>query len=264
MIDLRKIFVVTLAEDTARQAHIREHLPTLGLGDFEFVTAVHHRDDSVRYLYDQGKVTEYPGCFRCGKPECECVNNMIIPQQVANWLSFIKVWERCSAYPEAYFLICEDDVSFCHGAGPVLRSFLESFEANFQSTLIRMAASGRNPNNVIGDAVYRLSNRVVMSNAAYILNGRMAQLLLETFDRIETTSDIWLHRDVANRTDVNAATIEPLLATDLSFNQQFARFASRIHPKGIDASDQARMKNHTKRVASLEEYHRVRASWFTS
>ena len=264
VIDLQKTFVVTLAEDSARRAHIREHLPAVGLKNFEFVDAVHHRSESVRRLYEQGKVAEYPGCFRCGQAECACVNNIIIPQQVANWLSFIRIWEQCSVHPEAFFLICEDDVSFNDGAGRVLSSFLETFEPKSGNTLVRMAASGKNPNTLVDDVVLQLSNRVVMSNAAYILNGRMAQLLLRAFDRIETTSDIWLHRDIASRSDVYAVTIEPLLATDLSFNREFARFESRIHPKGIDATDHVRMQNHTKRVASLDEYNRVRDHWFKS
>jgi len=170
----------------------------------------------------------------------------------------------CSADPDAFFLICEDDVSFRKGTNQVLRSFLTTFAQCEKNVLVRMAASGQNPGGEVTAENYTLSDRVVMSNAAYILNGHMARTLLDAFDRIETTSDIWLHRDVAGRSDVQSLTIEPLLATDLSFNQEFAQFASRIHPKGIDDRDLIRQKSHIKRVADADQYERVRKSWFQS
>ncbi|MHA7898250.1 MAG: glycosyltransferase family 25 protein [Henriciella sp.] len=264
MIDLEKTFVVSLDVDTERRAHIRRHLPSRGLVDFEFVSAIPHTDEIVQRYYENGSVQEYPACFRCHQLECECANNVIIPQQVANWLSFIKVWKICSAFPDKFFLICEDDVSFFEGSERVLRAFFETFEPRPENVLVRMAASGNDPTVVLGQSGLSVSNRVVMSNAAYIINGHMARLLLSAFDRIETTSDIWLHRDMANRSDVTAMTIEPLLATDLSFNQEFARFASRIHPKGIDANDQKKQEEHIKRVGSIDEYRRLRDEWFGS
>lgn len=261
---LKRILVVSLDEDVARQAHIRSHLPAIGLDNFEFVRAINHRAPSVQALFNQGRVHAYPNCFRCGQPSCACINNILVPQQVANWLSFIKVWEMCSADPDDLFLICEDDVSFREGANLVLECFLRTFEQSEKNVLVRLAASGQDPGGAVSVRNFGLSNRVVMSNAAYLLNGHMAQTLLDAFGRVETTSDIWLHRDMAGRTDVQSLTIEPLLATDLSFNREFAQFASRIHPKGIDAEDQIRQESHIKRVADADEYERVRARWFQS
>jgi hypothetical protein len=100
-----------------------------------------------------------------------------------------------------------------------------------------------------------------MSNAAYIVNGAMAQRLVRAVDTITHTSDVWLHRTMAAGDDVEAFTLEPLLATDLSYNKDHARFASRIHPKGIDPADCARMAAHRKRVDNDAEYAEVRASW---
>ncbi|MCH9750587.1 MAG: glycosyltransferase family 25 protein [Alphaproteobacteria bacterium] len=264
MIQLQKVLVVSLDEDSARRDHIRRHLPAIGLHDFEFVSAVDHRSQLVEKLYRQEKVHRYPGCFRCGQTKCPCANNILIPQQVANWLSFKKVWSMCAHHPEAFFLVCEDDVSFRKSSNFVLMSFLETFDPGEKNVLVRMAASGKDPKGLVEGKSYTLSDRVVMSNAAYILNGHMARFLLNEFDRIETTSDIWLHRDIAGKPEVQSLTIEPLLATDLSFSPEFAQFTSRIHPKGIDEQDLKRQRTHIKRVTNAAEYDRVRQSWFGS
>ena len=264
MIAIQSIFVVSLDMDFARKAHIQSHLPAIGFNNFEFVPATDHQAASVRALYREGRVLEYPNCFRCGQRSCACANNILIPQQVANWLSFLSVWEICSADPDAFFLICEDDVSFRPGTDLVLERFLGEFEQTEKNVLIRMAESGQDPRGAITTESYSLSDRVVMSNAAYLLSGHMAQTLLDAFDRVETTSDIWLHRDMAGKTGVQSLTIEPLLATDLSFTKEFAQFESRIHPKGINVEDQIRQGIHVKRVSDAAEYERVRRSWFQS
>lgn len=262
MISIDKTLVVSLAIDHERRRHIEDHFGDLGIHQFHFVDAVTAEDPMVKEAYDQGVVSTYPPCFRCGSASCDCFNNVLIPQQVANWLSFRKVWKTLPADPEKYFLICEDDVAFHHNAMPLLSQFLEEFEPAQEQVLIRMSQSGLEPYQTLN--VNSLSTRwgPVMSNAAYILNGAMAARLLREPFRIAQTSDNWLHGEIGAKADVHAVTLDPLLATDLSYNEQFAQFRSRIHPKGIDEEDTGRQITHVKRVDSVEEYEKLRASWF--
>ncbi len=278
MIEIKETLVVSLAADERRRAHIQKHLTEFGLGKFSIIDATPADSDAVRDTYMSGKVANFPICFRCNrsiepgffidlmprfirkKYKCKCENNIIIPQQVANWLSFIEVWKYCAQFPDDYFMICEDDVAFHHNARQILDRFTQDFSPTRQNVLIRMCSSGERPFQNLPET-YELSDRPVMSNAAHILNGHMAALLLQQFKRIETTSDVWVHEVIAAREDVQAVTIEPLLATDLSFNKDFAQFASRIHPKGINAEDADKLRTHVRRVENRREYEKLFQKW---
>lgn len=262
VISIERTFVVSLVVDVERRRHIDAHFGELGIGPHEFVDAVTGDDPAVKDAYDQGVVAAYPPCFRCGEVSCDCFNNILIPQQVANWLSFRKIWKALPPDADKYFLICEDDVAFHNGAIRLLRQFLADFKPEHEQVLIRMSQSGLEPYQTLD--VERLSTRwgPVMSNAAYILNGAMAARLLREPFKIAQTSDNWLHGEIGAKPDVHAVTLDPLLATDLSYNELFAQFRSRIHPKGIDTEDTARQSSHTKRVESVDEYEDLRTSWF--
>lgn len=261
LIQIRQTLVVSLREDLERRAHIMRHLPQLKLGPFSFVDAIDFKSQQVKDAYLGGRVKRFPTCFRCEKNTCRCENNVLIPQQVANWLSFRRVWEMCAQHPDEFFLICEDDVTFHENSSTILKAFCEKFVPSKTKVLIRMCASGQEPFQTLRGSDYELRDRVVMSNAAFVMNGRMACLLIDQFDLIETTSDIWIHRTMASREDVQAVTIEPLLATELSFNKNYARFISRIHPKGIDTEDEKRVFAHVKRANTPQEYEGLLRSW---
>jgi GR25 family glycosyltransferase involved in LPS biosynthesis len=259
--NLPEAVVVSLAQDLARREHVVRHFHDAGVPWFGFWPAVAHDDPAVVDLYQRGKVAAWPPCFRCGRTRCGCENNVLLPQQVANWLSFLGLWRSLPDDPEHYVLVCEDDVAFHPNAVDNLRDFLCSFVRQRRHVLIRLAQSGLAPFVDQPRAIPRRSDRIVMSNAAFIINGAMAQRLVGAFDTITHTSDVWLHRTMSAGDDVEAFTLEPLLATDLSYNKDHARFVSRIHPKGIDPADRARMALHCKRVDSDAEYAEVRLSW---
>lgn len=252
--------VVSLRDDVQRRHHIVEHFAAIGLERYRFWPAVRHDDPRVAVAFRDGTVKRWPPCFRCGKPACDCRNNVLIPPQVANWLSFVTLWRSLPDDPAAFHLICEDDVHFRHGALDRLEAFLSSYTPRSPRVLIRLAQSGEDPGPVVDQALER-TQRVAMSNAAYIVNGAMAAFLARAFCRIEHTSDVWLHAVVAADPTIDAFTLEPLVATDLSYNRDFARFKSRIHPKGIDESDRARQATHRMRATSDAEYAELLASW---
>lgn len=262
MIKITSTHVVSLTVDVERRRHISEHFGLLGLENYCFFDAVTAEHPDVRAAYQNGKVMKYPPCFRCGKMSCECFNNILIPQQVANWLSFRKLWQTLPEDKDQYFLICEDDVAFHTNAMPLLNEFLHSFEPQHDRVLIRMAQSGQEPHRTLDTEVLATRWGPVMSNAAYILNGALAAWLSRQPLWIAQTSDNWLHGEIAARGDIHAVTLDPLLATDLSYHEDYAKFVSRIHPKGINREDEKRAKKHVKRVDSVEVYQALLASWF--
>jgi len=261
MLEIVETLVVTLRDDVARRQHITAHFHDAGLQRYGFWPAVAHTDPAVVQMYRSGRVVAFPPCFRCARELCTCANNVLIPQQVANWLSFLNLWRSLPDDADRYYLVCEDDVSFHANALDNLTDFMRDFRRAKPFVLIRLAHSGERPDAVLPRARPAVSNRVVMSNAAYILNGAMAAHLVRSFDAITTTSDEWLHRTAAQHSDVQALTLEPLLATDLSYNKDHARFVSRIHPKGIDEADVKRQAAHRKRANSVAEYRELLTQW---
>lgn len=251
---LAEVLVVSLDSDTERKQHVQQHFNECGLTDYRFVQAVPANSALVYAMYAKGRVKSFPECFRCFQPACECANNILIPQQVANWLSFKKVWEIV-ADAKGPVLVCEDDVYFYKNGLNLLENALEELLDNNAPQLIRLGHSGlTTETDLSGHTKLEISNDVVMSNVAHIINSAMARLLLTKFDYIDTTSDIWLHNWLAKYPGVKAHTVKPLIATDLSFNKAFAQFRSQIHPKGIDADDEERARQHIKRVDSSTEY----------
>ena len=264
MLDSRigQVLVVSLPEDKERRFHIQNHFIETGVRNYSYVDGVSFNSEAVTQFYLSGRVKGYPNCFRCNKAACECVNNILIPQQVANWLAFKKAWIKAAIY-DGLTMICEDDVLFYPGSMKWLSKALNQIDINTNSPLlIRLAHSGMSDdvNLHLLDEI-NIHDKVVMSNVAFIMNATMAKVLLDNFHLIETTSDIFIHDWCAKLEGVKAYTVEPLLATDLSFNKTFARFVSRIHPKGMNEEDQKRMDTHIKRVTSEKEYQQALHRW---
>ena len=258
---IQKVIVLTLDEDSERREHIKQHFKDIGIEDFSFFKAISSSSTHVANYYRKGLVKGYPECFRCSSNNCQCPNNIIIPQQVANWLSFTEIWKSI-ACKTGLFLICEDDVGFHTNAIPLLNDVLSSLNNPAEKLIIRLVASGQEPYKTLDlEEPLKITSEPVMSNAAYILSGSMASYLLDNFETISHTSDVWLHEHIAARADVNAITVEPLIGTDLSFNKDHAQFLSRIHPKGIDEDDIKREKNHKQRAGSASEYQDMLRTW---
>jgi len=262
MINLDDVIVVSLPFDLDRRRYIETHFESIGIQSYRYFEAIQQSSPLVRTAYKTGRVLAYPGCFRCGRDECDCPNNILIPAQVANWLSFQAVWKSLPPDPDRYFLLCEDDVAFHKSALNLLDDILDGFVRRKEQVLIRLSASGQEPFRDLSDSDLRTTENVVMSNAAYILNGALAARLSREAFHITHTSDVWLHKHMASDPKIQALTIDPLLATDLSYNKDFARFVSRIHPKGIDSVDEQRKARHVMRVNSLAEYRALLATFF--
>ena len=87
-----------------------------------------------------------------------------------------------------------------------------------------------------------------MSNAGFIINKEFAKIFLENLNKIDTTSDIYIHKRLAKiNNGINHFTIFPGICYQLSDNKN-ALFESQIHPKGINKADKLRKRNHKMRI----------------
>jgi hypothetical protein len=256
-------FVLSLKADSDRRAYIARSFADIGLTGWRFVDAIPATAPEVRNAYASGGVAPFPPCFRCGRESCDCFNNMLIPAQVANVLSFRRLWQGISDRAGSPVLICEDDVIFRPGALAGLQDIADRIAGRDDPALVRLADSGR----VLGEDPVEVPVALVsddaqppMTNPAHFMNGHMAALLAARDGPIDTTSDIWLNTQ-ADDPAVHALTARPLLASELSHNPETARFASRIHPKGIDGEDRVRAARHVRRAETAAEYRGHAARW---
>jgi GR25 family glycosyltransferase involved in LPS biosynthesis len=252
------IYIINLKNNLERKKYIIEYFSKLKLNKYIFFSATNSRDKIVKTYYNQGKIFQYPPCFRCGRESCNCDNNILIPQQIANWISFLRLWQKIAAFDaHKNFMICEDDVYFYdYWQNNLDFFFTEFYPQNINSQepfLLKLAQSGLPLTSSSQDPC--ITNKIVMSNVCYILNAKMAKFLLNTFGKIIHTSDVYVHQIIPLiYPNLQIYTLEPLIATDLSFNKDTAKFMSNIHPKGINEKDIKRQEKHIKRVNSVDEY----------
>lgn len=225
-----QIYVLSLP-GSPRRDYIQSHFAEIGIDSFVFFDAF--SKDSVETLqaYRDGMVATFPPCFRCGKPSCRCKNNILIPEQVANFISFRHLWSEISGL-EGLALIVEDDVKFHKSFQLVSDSLANLLHENQLDTdasplLIRMGW-GLSSDHESTD-MPALVNKVVMANPCHAINSKYAAKLLSSFQAYDTTSDIFIHRRVPSESE--AFTLFPPIASDLSWST--GEVESLIHPRQI-------------------------------
>ena len=230
------VYVVSLKESTDRRQYIKEYFSKIGLDKYQFFDAMHWQSQEVKDAYNEGLVKLYPSCFRCDKYECgdeEC-NNTLIPQQVGNFLTHKALWSHIASTPQIA-LIVEDDIIFENYAETVLQKLSDHIRENpeFLSPqvpkLLRFGwAKGKDHN---ANNPFKIVNTPKMSNPCHAMTSGYAQKLLNKFSKIETTSDIFIHKETPSSGE--GLTIYPPIASELSWST--GELPSLIHPKKLHA-----------------------------
>lgn len=238
-----RVYVISLPGSADRRSHIASHLPKAGLPRFEFHNAIGPDDEEVQRAYAENRVATFPPCFRCGKTECgkdEC-NNVLIPQQVAVFLTYCTLWEKIAARRECA-LVCEDDV-LLHPWWRDVMAMIASRRSSGQlrigpddPALIRLGWAENAEHT--RDRPLHLSREVRMSNPCHIVTSAYARMLLDECRRIEHTADVFVHRD-SNAARNFAWTAHPPAATELSWSR--GEVDSLIHPKPVRSEYLRRM-----------------------
>ena len=204
-------------------------------------------------MYLNKKVMLFPPCFRCHRNECNCSNNVLIPNQIGNWCSFIELIKQISQMDDGFYLICEDDVKFDndHYQNNIIPDFEKKLLETFGSfnknipCLIRLAKRDVGSSFIYKPIIF--TKDVIMSNACFSINRKFAEVFTKTMENrvIVHTSDVFIHRDIlAIDKTIQHFSMYPAPADQLSHQKIY----SEIHPKGIDEYDKERMRKHVKRI----------------
>lgn len=228
-----RVVVISLPISVDRREHVRAHFQEIGLRQYEFLDAYGGEHPEVQAMYDSGQVAQYPPCFRCGKTDCgksDC-NNVLIPQQVAVFATYLNLWRRLAESNERV-LVCEDDVVFHPWTENILTELadrIDSGEISFsgnEPALLRLGwALGVDHN---GALPFRLVRETRMSNPCHAITGAYARKLLEEFDGVRHTADVFQHK-LATISKDHALTVLPPIASELSWS--VGSMASLVHPK---------------------------------
>jgi len=215
----KSIYCISLANSTKRRKHIIEELDQYNIKNYEFINAVNQNNVMVENAYSQGTVKLFPPCFRCGKKECDCENNVLIPTQVATFFSHMEAWGEISKQENDLYLIIEDDIKF----NDYYRSIKyllhwkihRLFSKNKKNPFLLRMGWAHNQDHTKQNIKFE-KGLVKMSNPMYAINPEMAKKLLKYFKQIDTTVDIYLHKNIATQFD--NYTVFPPLAYELSWS----------------------------------------------
>ena len=257
-----QVWVLSLPDAADRRARLPGHLSAFGIEDFAWHDALGPDAPEVQRLYDQDLVQRFPPCFRCGKLRCDndgC-NNVLIPAQVANFASYLSLWRRIAEHPQRA-LVLEDDVVLHPWARRVLRGLSRRVRRGrldldrATPRLLRLGWALSDDHRRFRPI--RINNKLRMSNPCHLMTSAMAEALLERFERVDKTSDMYLHRDALR--DGEAVTVFPPIASELSWS--VGAVDSQIHPKEIRldylaetgdadarAALEARIKSHVQHI----------------
>lgn len=230
-----KVFCLSLKNADDRRAHIRSLSAQYDIRNLEFIDAINGDNAMVEQFYRDGLVKKYPNCFRCGKMECgdEQCNNTLIPVQVATFLSYLNIWRKIVDRDLRAVMIIEDDIKLApraeqHCARIVSERLLHKSGIFGLDPMLLRFGWALCPDHEV-DESFHFRSIVKMSNPAHAINLGMAKHLNSKFKKIETTVDIFQHRNCAN--EENSKTGYPPLFYEMSWST--GEVDSHIHPKKI-------------------------------
>jgi len=225
-----QVLCISLVRCVERRAHIQREFNRIGISHYQFIDAYDKSSEEVIQLYESDFVKKYPPCFRCGKNECACTNKSLFHPQIGNWLSHMAAWKLAQRTGGNLTLVREDDVIFrsnTHESLAMLRasgSITSNLKAG-QPVLIRLGWALSDDHSET--SAPRLTQDIKMANPCYAINQAMAKHLLVSLDKIDTTSDIYVHRTIGSR--VYHFTVMPPPAYELSWST--GELLSEIRPK---------------------------------
>jgi len=282
------IYVINLDRCRDRKQHIIEEFSRVGISDYEFFSASDKSSSEVIEMYKSGRVKRFPPCFRCGENSCDHENNIVIPEQVGNWCSFINLMKDIIKNNYKHVLICEDDVKFAEHCKTTFDRFINL--KNFKKynidlnkpILIRYERRSRRIHwpPVFGYLRRKIEERFkfwrwqhpgqafiprpVYSNACFSVNKQYAESFLEFLPEIKYASDGYIQVDILNKDpSIQHFTVLPAPAYQLS-DHEFPQMRSEIIPRGYNEADIIRKANHTKGVKSKEEYDTLFNKWINN
>lgn len=253
-----KILVLTLESSTDRQEYVKKHLNEMGLDNFEFFYAIDVNSELVKSYYKEDKIFKYPNCFRCRREKCGCFNNIIVPTQVSNYLSYYHMMKKVIDDDYQITLFCEDDIQFYDYAMNTFQMLTDNVTFEMNEPLILRLGSSKQEQSIYHQTQERIQlvPNIIVSNPCFLINLNYAKLFVEKFEErpyIEMTSDMFIHQTLS-RQFKQSYTIKPQIARELSWDTD-SIFETTIH-----SSNNTTQK---KRVESVEEYETYYNQWIS-
>ena len=209
----------------------------------------------------------FPPCFRCINEICNHENNYLAPKQVANFLSFNKVFKLIQKDKVRNAFIFEDDFKFKFFSNLSLKHLETYIEKNkllqiHQPLLFRIGSHTRVNKKyyfkffLLNKSTF-LENSINMANPCLIVNAEFAKEFLNNFENIYTTSDNFIHRFLTKKSSVKDFSIYPFPIKQLSYGNKKNYFESSINPIN-NFSYEFVSKN---KVNSAFEYKKLLNQW---
>lgn len=226
------IYVINLNQCADRREHIRSEFRRVGIPDDKYliVPAVDgDRSDRIKAILKNRGVE---------KLENDLYTHWknLNKYQMANWCSYIKVWEDVAKREYEIVMICEDDITFTDYYKPVVET-LFNYEYLLQTgidpakPLLIGVGSGyqKKVHNCRGKKVELTMNNPSKTrdcNPCHIINLPMAKLLIENTGVIDRASDVFIHHKIGDKVQHYWAVPEPVY--ELSWNPLVKKFESMI------------------------------------
>ena len=251
-----KIFCLSLVQEGVRKKHMIAEFKRLKIANYTFCHALTPTSENVHSFYLSSKVKKFPPCFRCGAVECQCENNYLMPTQVANFLSFMAIFEHIALNEkDEFFMICEDDIVFYEKhleqlSKKVTKHYLQNVWSYEEKKPFLFRLGSPEGKMKQSETVDIQPNIARMSNCLFMVNKSFCKYIISKFHDISTTSDIFIHKEVGSQV-LNLTSIPPL-CRDLSWNEGV--FASGIRPKKIHVEYLKNQNRHEESQKALEGY----------
>jgi GR25 family glycosyltransferase involved in LPS biosynthesis len=262
---IQKSYVINLKDSIYRHNHVVNEFAKYSISNFIIENAVTRLDKEVKKKYEKNEVVFYPPCFRCGYKICNHENNIITPSQVANFLSFRQIMKKVANKNNGLYAVFEDDFYFKENTKRSFTKINKMIIKNHLKTtklpvIIRIGSHSlptrkeKLLNQYFGYSAVT-ENEYNMANPCFIFNKQFADLFLRKFNKIEVTSDTFIHKVLCENNQVLNYSIKPFPIGQHSHGKKSNFFDSQI-VEGNNA-DESIVKARSKR-----DYLDLLHEWF--
>jgi len=264
-ITIQESYVINVKDSIYRYNHVVNEFAKHNISNFTIEDAVTRLDEDVKKKYEKNEVVFYPPCFRCGYEICNHKNNIITPSQVANFLSFRNIMKKVANKNNGLYAVFEDDFFFKENTKRSLTKINKMIIKNQLKTtnlpVIIRIGSHSSPmrkekflNQYFGYSTIT-ENEYNMANPCFIFNKQFADLFLKKFNKIEVTSDTFIHKVLCENNKVLNYSIKPFPIGQHSHGKKSNLFESQI----VEGS---KAEEGITKVRSKIEYLDLLNQWF--
>jgi GR25 family glycosyltransferase involved in LPS biosynthesis len=231
-----KIYVLNLKESIDRKNHIEMEFKRVNIINYTFFEATSYDSDEVKNVMNSNFVKKFPNCFRCNNKRCNCENNFLTSFQIANWCSFIHIFQDIIKNNHHFVLICEDDIVFTFQYERIINKLLsqytfKQYNIDMNKPLLIRLGTAYNPSNHNSNSEPMFLKNFSLCNPCFAINKKMAIIYLYYLKIIDYHSDIYFHRKIPkNIKGVQYFTMYPYPIYELSYVKEKQKFQSLIRP----------------------------------